>query len=195
MATVNDLPEATTLGQTYTLNDGNVLIAVWDSDPLTNPNARLIWDNEVQQIGRDQIDFIDGANEQATRLLALTATNQMTTVAQSTQTGSGISEADALGLIDASVAADDSGLNSVSTGLIEIDLVNRLPRGVVIASILTERTVTNPTAGTDYLVYDASALFGSGFGTVSVIRGITNTLEFFILGTDASVVPYLIHTF
>ena len=86
-------------------------------------------------------------------------------------------------------------MNSVSTGLIEIDLVNRLPRGIVIASILTERTVTNPTAGTDYLVYDASALFGSGFGTVSVTRGITNTLEFFILGTDASVVPYLVHTF
>ena len=195
MATVNDLPEATTLGQTYTLNDGNVLVTVWDSDPLTNPNARLIWDNEVQEIGRDQLDFVDGANEQSGRVLVLTADNQLSTIAQSTQTGSGISEADALGLIDASVAADDSGLNSVSTGLIEIDLVNRLPRGVVIASILTERTVTNPVMDTDYLVYDVSALFGAVFGTVSIIRAITETNENFIVGTDASVAPYLIHTF
>ena len=113
MATLSQLPEATTPGQTYTLTDGRQLITVYDR-PSTDPDARLIWNEVVQQIGRDQLDFSDGTTETDGRVLVLTSDNQLTTIAQGTQTGTGISEADALGLIDGSVQATDDGLVSLS---------------------------------------------------------------------------------
>lgn len=195
MATLNQLPEATTPGQTYTLTDGRQLITVYDR-PSTDPDARLIWNEVVQQIGRDQLDFIENANENADRVLILTADNQLNTISQSTMTGSGISEADALGLIDASVSATDDGLDNPSTGRIALSQVNRLPRGTVITSeINTTQTVTNQIVGNRYIVYDVSALFGRVRGSTFVTRELIATGENFILGTDASVAPYLIHNY
>ena len=46
MALLTSLPEATTPGQTYTLTDGRVLITAYDR-PSTDPDARLIWREEV----------------------------------------------------------------------------------------------------------------------------------------------------
>ena len=195
MALLTALPEATTPGQTYTLTDGRVLVTAYDR-PSTDPDARLIWREEVQTIGRDQLDFVDGANEQADRVLILTADNQLNTIAQSTQTGSGISENDALGLIDSSVASVLSGLVSTGTGTIGLDLVNRIPRGVAITSpLVTNQTVTNPTMGSSYLVYDISVLFGQVRGSLFVLRELTAASENFILGLDASVAPYLVHNY
>lgn len=195
MATLNQLPEATTPGQTYTLTDGRQLITVYDR-PSTDPDARLIWNEVVQQIGRDQLDFSDGTTETDGRVLVLTSDNQLTTIAQGTQTGTGISEADALGLIDGSVQATDDGLVSTGTGTIALAQVNRLPRGTVITSeIDTTQTVTNQTPGVRYIVYDVSSLFARVRGSTFVTRELIATGENFILGTDAAVAPYLIHNY
>ena len=100
----------------------------------------------VQQVGRDQLDFVDGANETAGRIPVLTGDNQFDTIPQSAMTGSGVTEGEVLDLIDAAVASPLAGLVSTGTGTIGIDLANRIPRGVAIASpLVTNQTVTNPT--------------------------------------------------
>ena len=195
MALLTALPEATTPGQTYTLTDGRVLVTAYDR-PSTDPDARLIWREEVQTIGRDQLDFVDGAVETDGRVLVLTSDNQLTTIAQGTQTGSGITEDDARSLIDASVQATDDGLVSTGTGTIGLALINRLSRGVVITSpLVTNQTVTNQQPDTSYLVYDVSHLFGQVRGSTFVTRALTNIGENFILGTNGATTPYLVHLF
>ena len=190
MATLNQLPAATTPGQVYTLTDGRQLITVYDR-PSTDPDARLIWNEVVQQIGVDETDFEDGANTVEGRVLIIGAGGQYRTIAQSTQTGSGISEADALGLIDAAVAATDDGLVSTGTGLIGLADPNRLGRADVLMSELTTMTPTNPTTSNDYLIYDVSPLFGAVRRSNFVTRELTATGENFIMGTDASAASYL----
>ena len=112
MPSINDLPTATAPGQFYTVTDGRQYISAYDRDP-NDPDAQFIWNEVVQQVGRGQLDFVDGANETAGRIPILTATNQIDTIAQSTMTGSGISEGEALDLIDASVASPLAGLVSI----------------------------------------------------------------------------------
>ena len=164
--------------------------------PSTDPDARLIWREEVQRIGRDQLDFVDGTTETTGRVLVLTADNQITTIAQGTAQGGGISESDALSLIDGSVQAINDGLVSTGTGTIGLAQVNRLSRGIVITSeINTTQVVGNQTAGRRYIVYDVSPLFGGPRGEDFVTRELTTTGENFILGTDASVAPYLVHNY
>ena len=195
MASINDLPTATAPGQFYTVTDGRQYISAYDRDP-NDPDAQFIWNEVVQQVGRDQLDFVDGAIETTDRVLVLTADNQLSTIAQSTQTGSGITEGEALDLIDASVASPLAGLVSTGTGTIGIELVNRIPRGVAIASpLVTNQTVTNPTMGRSYLVYDISPLFGQIRGSLFILRELTAASENFILGLDASVAPYLVHNY
>ena len=195
MPSINDLPTATAPGQFYTVTDGRQYISAYDRDP-NDPDALFIWNEVVQQVGRDQLDFVDGAIETTDRVLVLTADNQLSTIAQSTQTGSGISEGEALDLIDASVASALSGLVSTGTGTIGIELVNRIPRGVAIASpLVTNQTVTNQDPDNAYLVYDISPLFGQLRGSLFVTRELTSTGERFILGTNAAITPYLVHLY
>ena len=195
MASINDLPTATAPGQFYTVTDGRQYISAYDRDP-NDPDALFIWNEVVQQIGRDQIDFVDGANETAGRIPVLTADNQFDTIAQSTMAGGGVTEGEVLDLIDAAVADADDGLESTTTGHISLVLVNRAPRGVVITSpLVTTQTVTNQDPDNSYLVYDVSALFNRLRGTTFITRELTSTSENFILGLDASVAPYLVHNY